>query len=45
MCITVSYLIKIGQTFAELLHLTVFKITAIRHLGIFFKFEYFKDSC
>ena len=33
MCIVIPYFTKIGQTVAEISHLTIFKMTAVRHLG------------
>jgi len=33
MCIVIPNFVKIGQTAAEILHLTFFEITAVRHPG------------
>jgi len=33
MCIAIQISPKIGQTVAEILHLTIFKMAAVRHLG------------
>jgi len=41
LCITKPNFIKIGQTVVEILHLTVFKMAAVRHL----EFSKFKNSC
>jgi len=40
MCIVIPNFVKICQTVAEISYLTFFKMAAVRHLGIFFKFEF-----
>ena len=37
MCIALPNFIKIGQTVAEISHLTFFKMVAVRYLRFFFK--------
>ena len=40
MCAILQNFVKIGQTVVEILHLTIFKMAAVRHLA-FLKFDVF----